>query len=212
MKANIDTQTCVAVIGLPGSGTSAVAKFLNGLDYTYIAETPHRLKDISRITTKYGVMHIDPHESPFVLNQIQWYAGWWDLLIYGFQETWDMDAPVNPMHLTNVYAKHIDLVLSVFREPMQLYGTTYNKVKSPAKLNAMYLDMYHYAIEHENHIPLIISEFQKSPMDYMNKITGWNISGEIEDAQYVEDEEITSDELREARYVYMELLNAQNDQ
>lgn len=190
MKHNITTRTSIGIIGMPRSGTTIVASFINSLDRATIWGEAHRIvgKTFRRImNTRYGTGMLRPNHS--VLTQVEQFAVNHNLLIYGTKDVLD-SIVTDPIAIYRSYGTRYDHVFVTFRDPRK----TWASIKALGNARGLRMTenefiwrhnaFVDYCIRMNNATPIILERFRKDPIGYMSTQMGLEISGPVILEQY----------------------------
>ena len=185
MKHNITTRTSIGIIGMPRSGTTIVASFINSLDRATIWGEAHRVwarTSPIMMDTRYGIGVL--RNSGDVLGQVKAFAEKNDLLIYGTKDVLD-GIVTDPIATYRSYGWKYDQVFVVFRNPRKVWasmkslgnasGLGMTEDRFIQKSNA-FVD---YCIRTNNATPIILERFREDPIKYMSTKMGLEISGPV---------------------------------
>ena len=187
MKHNLSARTSVAIIGMPRSGTTIVASFINSLDRATIfgeaGKLPKLFNDPRPFDTRYGRLMMLPQEN--ILKQIEGFAIKHDLLIYGTKNVFD--PWVDP---TSMDYSEYDHVYVMFRNPRKVWSSmvALNNASGLGMNVDMFIekhrDFVDFCLSTEKAKPIILDRFRESPIAYMSQQMGIEINGPVVLEQY----------------------------
>lgn len=190
MKADIggSNMTAVAVIGMPRSGSTIIASFINSIDRATIWGEPHHYQAQNNVVfkTRYGNRVLIKDAD--VLQQIRDFSAKKDLAIYGFKELWNISTNLCPIEVVRHYKDRLQATLVSTRHPRKTYGSLlalgFPKSITPEIFSAKYIEFCTFCLENDRCSPVFLDEFRATPMKSVAKATGWEISGELAIKQY----------------------------
>lgn len=183
------SRMSVMVAGLPRTGTTVVASFLNSIDGATIWGEPHRSQAVSiPMRTRYGDADFSPIDD--VMDQIELFAAEKGLWLYGLKEVMDPTLGVFPMEIASKYEDRIDLVLAMIRDPrkawMSIYAIGHAKgLGWSAEVFANeYIKFTDLILDNNKAMPVVMSRFIRNPKAYMQSKLGLKIAGDLKLLQY----------------------------
>jgi len=179
------------VAGLPRTGTTIVASFLNSLDEAIVWGEPHR--SIGRrgsfpVRTRHATFNFQPRAS--IPDQINIFADGNNLWLRGFKEVLDTNLKLDPIDLIAKYEHEIDLSLVMIRDPRKTWSSMlaigHNKGLgiSINEFSDLYIQYAEFCYSWDNVIPIILSNFTANPTSYLKKKLDFDISGATKLLQY----------------------------
>lgn len=181
----------VMVAGLPRSGTTVVASFLNSIEGATIWGEPHRSSGVSGgipMRTRYGDANFSPRDG--VMDQIETFAAEKGLWLYGLKEVTDSTLGVFPMEIASKYDDRIDLVFAMVRNPRKTWASIHaiGHDKGLGWSVDIFADEYikfaNFSLDNNKAVPIVMSRFIKNPRAYMQSKLGFEIVGSSKLLQY----------------------------
>lgn len=186
----------VAIVGMPRSGSTIVASYINSLDGALIVGEPFLQVQRPRPTakawptivpTRYGSLNI-PYQAS-VLDSIDDFAKYKPIQILGFKEC--MTAAVDVVDLVQHLLPVLDLVLVVLREPRKNFMSMRQLTPeghiplSVEEFNEWYIRLVDLTYLRTSKIqPLNLDFFRINPALELEDATGWDLAGEHAFRQY----------------------------
>ena len=181
----------VMVAGLPRTGTTVVASFLNSIEGATIWGEPHRSKGVSGdmpMRSRYGETHFRPRGN--VVDQIESFADMNNLWLYGLKEVEDPHLGVSPMEIASEQGDRLDLVFVMIRNPRKTW-TSLDAIGHSRGLGWSvdifadeYIKFANFSLNNNKTVPVIMSAFLRSPVVYMQGKLGLEIAGGLRLLQY----------------------------
>lgn len=182
---------CVAVIGMPRSGSTIVTSLLNSFNGAAMFGEPHRSygkPSPTKFATRHGDLVLRPKED--VLTQITRFALERNLDLFGFKEVFDSSMTIDPLNLVESYGDRVDLVFVTIRDPRRNYSSLVQlgHAKSLGLTPEKFVEEYkRFVIElalWKKYVPVILEKFRTGPLEQIRRVTGWEVPGQYKMKQY----------------------------
>lgn len=184
----LNNPVTLVVVGMPGSGTTIIASFINSLERSIIFGEPTRAGSNVTFKSRYEDYRFKPGDK---LEQIIDFGNRHDLLIRGYKEVWNV-RHFHLIELVEGQRDKLDIVLTVLREPRRNYSSmmamNHNRgTKGSTKqyIIYMYTSLADKILNDPLYVPIIYDEFIKDPFGTINTKLCWGVVGQMSLGNYV---------------------------
>lgn len=185
----------VAIIGMPRSGTTVLASFLNSIDGAMIWGEPHRSRGkphAVKMPSRYGTVILHPEME--ILPQLKSYASAYGLWMFGFKEVYDSIMRLDPINLVSSHGNALDWVFVSIRNPRK----NWSSMLAIGHANMLGMDVtgfmraYKRFIDFSRYVnfegaytgvtapkvfPVVMEKFISNPVAYISSLIGYQIEG-----------------------------------
>lgn len=186
----------IAIIGMPRSGSTIVASYINSFDRAFILGEPHLAANSPRPMGKSWSAIVDtpfdaqiilvPGKDPYPI--IIEFADTFDLLTVGFKECW---TPwTNPVDIVSGMLERLDSVIVTVRDPRTNYASIRERTKPgypplySSTFNREYARLCDFVDNEPKARPVFLSFFREFPEESIKYATKWTLHGEHEFKQF----------------------------
>lgn len=178
---------CIAIIGMPRSGSTIVASFFNSLPKAIIMGELHRAGVSKAIESRHGSFYADfadPNTS--ALSQLGAFAEEHGLWLYGIKDVLDNNRGFDPAVLMKEYEEQLDLILVLFRDPRRQWTSIVSLGHKKHIPRTEFVRRYREAYDSlgGKYVPFVYEKFIASPVGYARLVTGWDIPDKVPLQQY----------------------------